>query len=64
MYKTTIAAALIIAALGGGVTAVNAASSHAVIRDDRVATHRSVPAQYSQPPWIKRHARSESIMAT
>jgi hypothetical protein len=59
MYKTAIAAALVIAALGGAATAINAAGSpsgNSVISGDGHAeTHRSVPAIYSRPPWIKRH---------
>lgn len=59
MYKTAIATALIIAALGGAATAINAAgsqSANAVIGGDgHAATHRSVPAIYSRPPWIKSH---------
>jgi hypothetical protein len=64
MCKTTLATALIIAALGSAMTAINAAGplgTSGLSRYDRGETHRSVPAMYSRPPWIKRHTRSSDV---
>jgi hypothetical protein len=59
MCKTILATALVVAALGGAMAAVNAAGVQSA-NSGITGAHRSVPAIYSRPPWIKRHRRSTS----
>jgi hypothetical protein len=65
--KTALATALMIVALGGAATAVNAAGSqsgHASTAGDvRREARASVPAIYAVPPWIRQHIRFRSANA-
>jgi len=59
MSKTILTSALVVAALAGATTAINAAGVQSA-NSGITRAHRSVPATYSRPPWIKRHRRSTS----
>jgi hypothetical protein len=59
MCKTILATAFVIAALGGSMTAINAAGVQPA-NSGIARAHRSVPAIYFRPPWIKRYRRSTS----